>query len=290
MFEIQELKVVKEIIDRGSFSIAAKELFLTQSAVSQSLANLERKLDTQVIIRGRPPRLTPIGEELYHHAQRMINGEKELVFKLNRMKKGQYSSLNIGFDHLAAKTFIPDLTQYLNNIYPEMNIGLFLLPGREIVHSLKSKKLDFAFGPFQSSMGDFHTKTIKTARSYLVTGKKNKLLKIYKKDPIQFLRCSTLLTSYLDDPSVRPSRKKIRDFFKDVWLVNDLEVQLSLLSRGIGATFLSENIIENRSLPKDIVKLEQIPFYMIRKNYGIYYLKDRVLTDLDDEVLGFNFN
>ena len=44
--ETQEIRVFKAIYDENGFKRAADKLFVTQSAVSQTLANLERKLET----------------------------------------------------------------------------------------------------------------------------------------------------------------------------------------------------------------------------------------------------
>ena len=67
--EIQELRVLVAIVEMGGFKKAAGSLFLTQSAVSQSLANLERKIGERLVERTTPVRPTVIGGELLNKLQ-----------------------------------------------------------------------------------------------------------------------------------------------------------------------------------------------------------------------------
>jgi molybdate transport repressor ModE-like protein len=58
----------------GSFTHAARELFLTQSAVSHAIKSLEEELDARLFDRlGRQARLTPAGERLLAYADRILD-------------------------------------------------------------------------------------------------------------------------------------------------------------------------------------------------------------------------
>jgi DNA-binding transcriptional LysR family regulator len=62
----------------GSFTLAAQELSVTQSAVSHSIKSLEDELELRLVDRrGRHIRLTPPGKNLLVHAQRIIDGMQE---------------------------------------------------------------------------------------------------------------------------------------------------------------------------------------------------------------------
>ena len=57
----------------GSFTQTARELFLTQSAVSHAIKSLEQELDRRLFDRlGRKARLTPAGHRLLDHADRIL--------------------------------------------------------------------------------------------------------------------------------------------------------------------------------------------------------------------------
>jgi DNA-binding transcriptional LysR family regulator len=83
MLDVKRLRILREVAAHGSFSAAADSLHLTQSAVSQQIAALERETGTLLIDRNRGHlRLTDPGEALVGHAQAVIarldEAEREL--------------------------------------------------------------------------------------------------------------------------------------------------------------------------------------------------------------------
>jgi DNA-binding transcriptional LysR family regulator len=70
MFDVRQLRVLREVAARGSFSAAAEALDYTQSAVSKQIAALERDSGAALVERAvRPLRLTPSGAALAAHAE-----------------------------------------------------------------------------------------------------------------------------------------------------------------------------------------------------------------------------
>src|SRR3954471_2704355 len=83
MIDVRRLRVFTEVAARGSFSAAGEALLLTQSAVSQHVAALERELGMTLVERGtRPVQLTEAGFALTRHATgifaRLDGAEQEL--------------------------------------------------------------------------------------------------------------------------------------------------------------------------------------------------------------------
>ena len=56
--ERHEIRIFSAVVEEGGFSRAADRLNITQSAVSQAVANLEHKLDAQLLLRRNKPELT----------------------------------------------------------------------------------------------------------------------------------------------------------------------------------------------------------------------------------------
>jgi DNA-binding transcriptional LysR family regulator len=73
MLDPRRLRVLREVAARGSFAAAAAARSLTQSAVSQQIAALEREAGTRLVERGvRPVRLTDAGRALMVHAEAVL--------------------------------------------------------------------------------------------------------------------------------------------------------------------------------------------------------------------------
>src|SRR5919201_6286407 len=84
MLDLKRLRILREVAVRGSFSAAADALYMSQSAVSQQVATLEREVGMPLLARGNGgPRLTDAGEALLAHADAVIarleEAERELA-------------------------------------------------------------------------------------------------------------------------------------------------------------------------------------------------------------------
>jgi DNA-binding transcriptional LysR family regulator len=84
MLDVRRLRVLQEVVTRGSFSAAAESLHLSQSAVSQQIAVLERETGIPLLERtSAGPKLTAAGEALMEHGDavlcRLEEAERELA-------------------------------------------------------------------------------------------------------------------------------------------------------------------------------------------------------------------
>jgi molybdate transport repressor ModE-like protein len=73
MLDVRRIRVLQEVVTRGSFSAAADSLHLSQSAVSQQIASLEREVGVPLLERTSDgPKLTAAGEALMEHGDAVI--------------------------------------------------------------------------------------------------------------------------------------------------------------------------------------------------------------------------
>jgi len=139
-------KVFYEVAETMSFSKAADRLYITQSAVSQSVKNLETALDSRLFIRGsKGIALTAEGELLYEYVKNAISlidkGEAELQ-KLQNLEKG---SLRIGVsDTISRYVLLPYLEKF-NRTYPMINLQIVNRTSIQGIGLLKSGQVDLAF-------------------------------------------------------------------------------------------------------------------------------------------------
>lgn len=271
MLEIQELRVLIAIVEAGGFQRAAKKLHLSQPAVSQSLANLERKLGEKLIDRARPLRPTLVGYELLGHAHIILDREASFLEDLERLKAGHLQTVTIAVDYLGSMRFCAPIIERFARRLPAANIKVRQLPGREIVMAVDDGLFDFGFSFFQKNMRGLAKVPLTTEVSVLVAGRKDANLRVYRRSPMEYLRATTLLTSFMDDPVVRPSQKKIRDYFNRLWQVDSLPLQLQMIEAGQGAAFVPEAVLRSSSLRRKVCRLEEVPFAKISKPYGAYY-------------------
>ncbi|MBI5239368.1 MAG: LysR family transcriptional regulator [Elusimicrobia bacterium] len=81
---LESLRIFRDLIETGSFSRAAELNYLTQSAVSQQLQQLERSVGRPLLERGgRRLKLTPAGRAFYGAAKRIVSSYEEVTARIH---------------------------------------------------------------------------------------------------------------------------------------------------------------------------------------------------------------
>ena len=75
---LKQLEAFVQVAEGGSFSKAAKELFLTQPTISAHISSLEKELNSRLFVRNtKEVGLSEDGKDLYKYARQMIDLEKQ---------------------------------------------------------------------------------------------------------------------------------------------------------------------------------------------------------------------
>jgi DNA-binding transcriptional LysR family regulator len=140
---IETLKVFCDIIESGSFSYAASQNFVTQSAVSQQVRSLEEKYDCRLIERGRAGvKPTPAGQILYAASKEIVRRFLELENRLREIGSVVAGSIRVGTVYSVGLHELPPyLTEFLRN-YPAVNVHLEYLRSNKIYEDLIEGKVD----------------------------------------------------------------------------------------------------------------------------------------------------
>lgn len=145
-------KVFYHVAVTLSFSEASKQLFISQSAVSQSIKVLEKKLNQTLFIRStKRVQLTPEGEILLKHVEPAINliqkGENQLL-EANTLNGGQ---LRIGAsDTICRYYLLPHLSQF-HRMYPHVHIKVTNRTSIECAKLLENGQVDFIITNYPNS-------------------------------------------------------------------------------------------------------------------------------------------
>ena len=120
---IETLKIFCDLAQLLSFSKAAQKHLLSQSAVSQQLAQLEQSLKCQLIDRKkRPLRLTGEGQLLYDAAKDIIDRHEQLKNELNALRTSAHIRINIAAIYSIGMHILPGYIKKLMVAYPDVNV------------------------------------------------------------------------------------------------------------------------------------------------------------------------
>ena len=122
---IETLKVFCDVVETGSFSAAASQNFITQSAVSQQLRTLESKYHCKLLERGRSgAKPTPAGEILYRSSREILEKYREIETQLQESGKVVSGSLRVAIVYSVGLHELPPyMKEYLRE-FPQVNVHL----------------------------------------------------------------------------------------------------------------------------------------------------------------------
>jgi len=132
-----------------SFSRAAKELYMTQPAVSQSIMQLERELDIRLFTRtSKGVILTNEGRILFEYASSAMNLIHVGEDKLLKIKNMMIGDLKIGVGDTISRYFLLPYLEQFHKEYPNIKFKIINATTLELCASVKSGEIDIAICNF----------------------------------------------------------------------------------------------------------------------------------------------
>jgi DNA-binding transcriptional LysR family regulator len=274
--ERNELRCFHAVIEAGGFSRAAERLDLSQSAVSQAIANLEHRLGTSLMRRGSPPQPTEAGVRLLRFAETMLNEERETLADINQIKSGALSTLSLALSPAANSKIGITLLKEFCERNPLTRLKVVVAPSREIVHGVAAGRWELGFGPFHHNMpAHFALHPCFPEVRRLMIAVDHPARAALLRDAVGAIRGLPLVTSYLDETARRPNGERLRDSFGSVWEVSHMELRLALVADGKGVTYVSDLLTP---VPPQLVPVTGLPYSEIERQVGAYYLKHQPVS------------
>lgn len=143
MINYNQLRVFYHVAKNLNLSQAAKELFITQPAVTHSMKTFEEICNLKLIKKSSNKiQLTEEGKKLYEYAQKVFEFEREIETAIDDMSKMGTGILKLGFP----KTFVQSFASYITDIFKKRqpNIILQVKEGSSlsIIHSIVNFEIE----------------------------------------------------------------------------------------------------------------------------------------------------
>jgi DNA-binding transcriptional LysR family regulator len=228
--ETQEIRAFKAVVEENGFQRAADKLFVTQSAVSQTIANLEKKVDT-VLLERNPLKLTEAGARMLNYAEMVLAEESDVLSDIRNINQGIHSTLMLAVNSTVNYLYGDALFYQYCSDGPLTKLKLNVLPSRQIYSAIASDAWELGFGPFQQRMPEHLTALPLFADQRELVISTAHFTELSKKP--ELLTDIPLIVSHLDAPDLRPTIEKLRDSFGTIWEVNDLSQRINLVAQGV---------------------------------------------------------
>jgi len=121
----QNLKAFITVADCGSFSDAADQLYITQSAISKRIAQLELQIGKKLFDRiARQVSLTEAGKELLPRAQRILKEYEDALQAINDLSGEASGTLRLAISHHLGLHRLPPVLKQFSQQYPNVTLDI----------------------------------------------------------------------------------------------------------------------------------------------------------------------
>ena len=258
-------KVFYHVATTLSFSEASRQLYISQSAVSQSVKTLEKKLGTPLFIRStKSVQLTPEGETLLRHIEPAIQLIRQ--GEINLMEAGSLGGgqLRIGAtDTICRYLLIPYLYQY-HKLYPKVHIRIINQTSLKCVDLLESGQVDLIVTNYPNSrmgnreqlqvISEFHDVFTASRSHYPQLENRRVSLKEIQNYPILMLDRHSTTNEFLH----QMFRKEQLELIPEIELDSN-DVLLDLATIGLGLAFVPEYCLTDHEKLFPITLAEEMP-------------------------------
>ena len=145
--DFRKLEYFIAAVECGSFTKAAQQCFISQTAMSQQIAAMEQELDLLLFDRSSyRPTLTPSGKAFYESSKTLVEIYEKGLEKASALKNKTTGSLKIGISGPIEKRFLPEILSRFVDLHPEVNLELLELSFRKLSEKIRNGEIDLMFG------------------------------------------------------------------------------------------------------------------------------------------------
>jgi len=289
--DLRQLRAFVAVADEGSFTLAAKKLFLTQSAISHSMRALEDSLGCRLLSRlGKKTVLTEEGAVLLRRC-RLILGELEQVGReLDGLKRWGQSRIRIGAPHSLCQFLLPTVLREFRDCFPRCEPSIEAGDTDALLERLDEHELDVVLGlqpPVPREKGartlfsDKMTFVVPPVHPWAESGVPNEA----DFEQVQFIIYARatgthrLVESHFAELGIRP---------KAPLVLGDMEAIKEMSKIGIGVGIVADWVVMREVEEGTLVALPMASGHEIEREWAIFWNDDRPLSLVEETFAGIS--
>ncbi len=145
--DLRQLRAFVAVAEEGSFTVAARRLFVTQSAVSHSLRTLEEQLSCKLLDRaGKRVVVTPEGGLLLKRCRRVLYELEQAGRDLDGLRRWAQTRIRIGAPHTLCHSMVPSVLREFRDCFPHCVPVIETDDTSQLLNRLGDSDLDLVVG------------------------------------------------------------------------------------------------------------------------------------------------
>ena len=286
----RQLHAFAALARRGSFTLAAKDLFLTQSAVSHAIKALEEDVGCRLLDRvGRRVLLTQAGEQFLRHTEKILREMEAARAGLEHLTKWGHGRLRVGASTTACQHILPTVLREFRQSYPKCEIRIEPGDHGQQLDLLRSGQIDLAIvlePPAQAMLEFVFVPLFQDELRFVVAP-----LHPWAKSghaPLESVAAETLVLYNKSSQTFRLVSEYFREekvALSNVIELGSMEAIKELVKIGIGAGVLAPWVARAELESGSLVSLP-LGARKLSRRWGVAHLKGRRLALAEETFVG----
>ncbi|MBM4315129.1 MAG: LysR family transcriptional regulator [Deltaproteobacteria bacterium] len=276
---VDQIKTFHKVAATGSFTKAARELFLTQSAVSQQIRALEDEIGGRLFDRsGKDVRLTGEGEILLAYARRLFDLHEELETLFDDLRKLEKGKIAIGATAVIGTYFMPAVISAYHQQHPGIEIDLRMGNSEQVQCMILDREADLGVAGMIEKHKTLNSAFIHREELLFVCSPRNPLasrrsVTIADLDRIPFIwrekgtQTLAIVKRWFQENAAD-------DFPRQTLSLANIEAAKRIVEEGYGVTIVPATAAR-REIESGLLKRLKIADFRLSVDYGLFYSKDR---------------
>lgn len=247
MLNYNKLRYFYTVANHLNFTNAAKELFISQSAVSRHMRELEEELHAELFIRtNRNLILTDAGKILLEEVSSFFSREEELIKKVRAAANKTNTELSIGFMGIQPAFHMSSISNEMIMEYPNLTINMRRYNMDEVETAIHMHEIDIALRLRMGSFDDINLEhlILDSAPPAIVVSKRHPLSNKKTADLAEFRNDRLLMLSEKDSAVPYRYTKTLFERHhlkpKDILVYDQVETILMMIHSDAGISLLSK--------------------------------------------------
>ncbi|MBU4582258.1 MAG: LysR family transcriptional regulator [Proteobacteria bacterium] len=286
---VDHLKAFQKVAATGSFTKSARELFLTQSAVSQQIRALEDEIGGKLFDRsGRKIRLTGEGELLLAYTERLFDLHDEIETLFGRLKTLKKGKIAVGATAVIGTYFMPAVISAYHRRYPGIEIDLRMGNSEQILRMIMDREVDLGVAGMVKKQVALNSIFIHreqllfvcspqnpmAARESVTLGELDRIPFIWREKGTQTL---ALVKRWFQENAGG-------DFPRQTLSLANMEAAKRIVEEGYGVTIIPATAAR-REIEAGLLKRLDVDGFALTVDYGLFYPKSRFFSGAAEAFL-----
>lgn len=288
--ELKYFRLIKTIAEEGSIANSTERLFLTQSALSHQLRELEERLGFKVFERTRNKwELTQEGSELYKLANKLFSAIDESLSNIQHIKEGSKGSIKLSAECQSFFHTIPRFIQKMGILYPEIDIDITLGATQQTISQVLSDDIDIAIVTSKPASEELESIKVFEDEIFAVIHKENHLNSLDYLEASDFSDIHLLINSFpLEGVAVYEQFLKPNRIHPiKISAIPFTEITLSMIHANMGIMCAPKWQLTPFKLSKELMFKRISKNGLKRKHYLVVKMKHRNKKYIHDFISSF---